>query len=459
MVRTQNPHMAIRRGFQIATAHLSQGCDSHAEKDVTVMIESCNVIGERHLAIRGARCTMGPRATSCALIEIAGDRITRIVRSPPSLPEAALCPADIDLSGFMILPGFVNSHDHLQFALFPRLGNPPYSNYIDWGEDIHARFADLIAIHRAVPKEIRLWWGGIRNLLCGVTTVCHHDSLWPLLQSKDFPLRVVGEYGWGHSLAQGGDLRREHAGTPSAQPFLVHACEGVDETAREELWALDRLGVLNSRSVLVHGLALDDEGVSLMRDRGASLIICPSSNNFLFQRLPDISMLSRIENVALGNDSPLTAEGDLLDEARFAMRHLGISSSFAYRMLTIAPAAILRLGDAQGTIKESGLGDLIAIRDTGQDIEDQLHELSIGNIEFVMIGGCVQLASEAIFDRLPMEAKQGLQPLSIGGLIRWLRAPVQTLLHKAEEVLGKGEVRLGGRRISIPIWAEAVYAS
>ena len=325
------------------------------------MIESCNLIGERLLAIHGARCTMGPRATSFASIEIAGDRITRIVSPSPSPTGAALGPADIDLSGFMILPGFVNSHDHLQFALFPRLGNPPYSNYVDWGEDIHANFANLIATHRAVPKEIRLWWGGIRNLLCGVTTVCHHDSPWPLLQTQEFPVRVVGEYGWGHSLAQGGDLRQAHADTPAAQPFLVHACEGVDETAREELWGLDRLGVLDSRSVLVHGLALDDEGVSLMGDRGASLIVCPSSNNFLFQRLPNISMLSRIENVALGNDSPPTAEGDLLDEVRFAMRYLGISSWSAYRMVTTAPAAILRLSDAQGTIKESGLSDLIAI--------------------------------------------------------------------------------------------------
>ena len=423
------------------------------------MIDSCNSIEERHLAIYGARYALGPRATSYALIEIVRDRITRIVSPPPALPETARGPADIDLSGFLILPGLVNAHDHLQFALFPRLANPPYSNYIEWGEDIHAKFADLIAIHRAVPKEIRLWWGGIRNLLCGVTTVCHHDPLWPQLQKKDFPVRVVGEYGWAHSLAQGGDLRTAHADTPDAQPFLVHACEGVDQTAREELWGLDRLGVLDSRSVLVHGLALDDEGVSLMRDRGASLIVCPSSNNFLFQRLPNISMLSRIENVTLGNDSPLTAEGDLLDEVRFAIGCSGISSSSAYRMVTTAPAAVLRLGDDQGTIKESGLGDLIAIRETGQDIEDQLHELSISNIEFVMIGGSVQLASEGIFDRLPLATRQGLEPISIDGLIRWLRAPIQTLLHRAEDVLGKGEVRLGGRRVCIPTGLEAAHAS
>ena len=75
-----------------------------------------------------------------------------------------------------------------------------------------------------------------------------------------------------------------------------------------------------------------------------------------------------------------------------------------------------------------------------------------------MIGGHVQLAADAILDRLPPVTKQGLEPISIDGLIRWLRAPVQTLLHKAEYVLGKGEVRLGGRKICIPAGVEVAHA-
>jgi hypothetical protein len=67
-----------------------------------------------------------------------------------------------------------------------------------------------------------------------------------------------------------------------------------------------------------------------------------------------------------------------------------------------------------------------------------------------MIRGCVQLASDAILERLPPSVKQGLEPLSIDGSIRWLRAPVKALLQKTEEVLGHGEVRLGARKILIP---------
>lgn len=403
------------------------------------------------VVIRGGRCAIGPEESAQVSIEITGGRITAIFDDSSGSRTAVSGCVEIDLSGFLIMPGLINAHDHLEFALFPRLADPPYRNYIDWGTDIHNKFPEVIARHRGVPKELRLWWGGIRNLLCGATTVSHHNPLFPELEREEFPVRVMQEYGWGHSLALGGDLRAARAARPEGRAFIVHACEGVDNTAREELWGLDRLELLDNDTVLVHGLAIDSEGVALMRERRASLIVCPSSNQFLFGVLPDLSVLSGIEKVALGNDSPLTAQGDLLDEIRFAIRFCNISPQAAYRMVTEAPAAILRLGDGEGSIRESGVGDLIAVRDTHHDAADRLPTLSTKDVEFVMVGGRVQLASEAILERLPLSAREGLEPLSVDGTIRWLRAPVKELLRKTEEVLGKGEVRLGEKRICIPV--------
>jgi hypothetical protein len=386
-----------------------------------------------------------------ASIEITAGRVARILEDSAS----SKCPkgghAEIDLSGFLVMPGLINAHDHLQFALHPRIADPPYRNYIDWGTDIHCKFRDVIAKHRAVPKDVRLWWGGIRNLLCGVTTVCHHDPLWPELEREEFPVRVVKKYGWAHSLALGGDLVKARSNTPEGTAFILHACEGVDERAYAEFAELDRLGLLDKRTVLVHGLAIDDGGVVLVKKRRVSLIVCPSSNQFLFERLPDMAMLGTIENVALGNDSPLTAVGDLLDEIRFVSGSCGIQPDAVYRMVTEAPAAVLRLGNQEGSIAVSGFGDLMAVRDTGQAGAERLKKLSMDDVEFVMVGGSVQLASETIMGQLPEAAVHGLEPLWIEGTIRWLRAPVRELLLKAEEVLGKGGVRLGGRPVRIPI--------
>ena len=395
-------------------------------------------------SIHGARCALGPQETAYASVTISGGRILSL--AAPMHDELS-CNADIDLNGFLLMPGFVNAHDHLEFSLFPRLGNPPYRSYIDWGEDIHRRFPDVIRKHRSVPKDLRLWWGGIRNLLCGVATVSHHNPLYPELVGDDFPVRVVRKYGWGHSLALGGDLREARAATPQGHPFIVHACEGVDEQARQELRGLEQLGLLDEFTVLVHGLAIDQEGTALMRDRQASLILCPSSNSFLFGAVPDLSVLGEIQKIALGNDSPLTAEGDLLNEIQFALRSLRISPLTAYEMVTTIAAAILRLDDAEGSIKENGTADLIAIRDTGQNPAEMLESLSINDVEFVMVAGRVHLASETIVARLPFEAQHGLEPLSVDGSIRWLRAPVKTLLQRTEEVLGEGAVQLGKKKV------------
>jgi len=276
------------------------------------------------------------------------------------------------------------------------------------------------------------------------------------LQSDTFPVRVVRKYGWAHSLALGGDIRHARGMTPEGAPFILHACEGVDEQAQEELRELERLGLLDSNTVLVHGLAIDHKGAALLRDRNASLIVCPSSNNFLFQQIPDLATLGGIERIALGSDSPLTAEGDLLDEIRFARRYCGIPLTTAYEMVTTTPAAILRLEDAEGSIRESGIGDLTAIRDTGQEPAERVEGLSMNDVELVVIGGQVRLAAEMIYERLPLIEKHGMEAISVDGSIRWLRAPVKMLLQKTEEALGAGCVQLGRRTIKLPARAEMI---
>ncbi len=399
--------------------------------------------------VRGARCAHGPFESDYYSIELGAGRIVRI-GEPRDLARASGAVTEIDLSRYLVLPGLINAHDHLHFSLYPRLGDPPYQNYVQWGEDVHHRFAETVATQHSIPKGVRLWWGGLRNLLCGVTTVCHHDTLWPELQREDFPVRVLQRYAWAHSVSLGGDLLEAYKAAPPDIPFILHACEGVDEKTAEEFEHLDRLGLLGNRTVLVHGLALRSHELETLRERRVSLIICPSSNDFLFHRLHVSDLLAGLEDVSLGSDSPLTAIGNLCDEVRFCAQNLNLPRCELYEMLTTRPAKALRLHNGEGTITTGGVGDLIAVVDRGGTPADAVVTLSLHDVELVMIGGQVQLASEALWRRLEPACRSGLEPLSVDGTIRWLRAPVQDLLHAAESVLGEQNARLSGRLLRVP---------
>jgi cytosine/adenosine deaminase-related metal-dependent hydrolase/ubiquinone/menaquinone biosynthesis C-methylase UbiE len=399
------------------------------------------------IALTGARVAMGPSESSSAQISVQDGRIASIVDAKSTWVEGGVGPRPaLDLQGYLVLPGLINSHDHLEYGLYPNLGRGPYRNYEEWAHDIQTKDRSTIDLQRSVTKDVRLWWGAIRNLLCGVTTVCHHNPVYQSFSDPDFPIHVLTELGWAHSVAMDSDLPARFAATPANQPFVVHAAEGLDERCAQELFHLDKLGALDKRTVLVHGLALDNEGLALLNRRGAALVWCPSSNHFLFGRTHGREALSGMDNVLLGSDSPLTAAGDLLDEVRFAYSETGISAEELYRMLFTRPRRVFRLQDGQGSIRPGAIADLVAVRDSGIGPAEAVATIAIKDVELVVVAGRVHLASDTVAGRLPNELMSGLQPLEVDGLLRWVRAPIGRLLGEAERILGC-DIRIGTKRV------------
>ena len=397
--------------------------------------------------LTGGRCARGPESAEPASLSIVGGIIHQVqTDGRASDGFRSLGEISIDLSGFLLLPGLINAHDHLEFSLFPNIGDGPYENANQWAHDIHAHHASLIALHREVPRTVRLWWGAIRNLLSGVTTVCHHNPVTQELVSPGFPVRVVSGFGWAHSLSLEPDLAEKFSRNGADAPFILHAAEGVDEQSAEEVFALDRKHALDQRTVLVHGLGCTAEAVALINQRQAAVILCPTSNRFLFDESPSPAFIKSLNKVTLGSDSPLTAAGDLLDEIRFARTHIRLDAGMIYDMVTNRAADILRLRRGEGQLKPGSVADVLVVRDCGLSPADMLAQLNISQIELVMLAGRVELVGPTLYKRLPGELRHGLQLFEVEGQRRWVRAPMEDLIAQAEKILGS-DFSVGGKRV------------
>ncbi len=296
--------------------------------------------------------------------------------------------AVIDLDESFVFPGLINAHDHLELNSQPRLKwRERYGNASEWIADFQPRFATepALAVTRPATLDDRAWVGGLKNLLSGVTTVCHHNPLHRVLR-KRFPVRVVQQFGYSHSLQIDGDAVAEsHRTTPRDWPWIIHAAEGLDQAAQGELDRLDRLGCLAGNTVLIHGVALCRASADRVINAGAGLVWCPSSNQFLFNATADVRAFDDADRLALGSDSRLSGEGDVLDELKAAQETRQLSAEGLARTVTTGAARLLRI--QAGAIAVGEPADLTVIRPLAPCPFDSLVAASRADLRFVMIDG------------------------------------------------------------------------
>jgi hypothetical protein len=250
-----------------------------------------------------------------------------------------------------------------------------YGNASEWIDDLRPAIQGDPQIREKSRHRLsdRLFIGGLKNVLAGVTTVAHHNPIYREF-GLHFPVRLVDRYGWAHSLAlehgpvgahgePGGVVAERFRSTPCSVPFIVHAAEGVDDRAASEVDVLDAAGALAGNTVLVHGLAIDPPGWHQLFERGVALVWCPASNQFLFGRTLCMGRVLDTRaargRVCIGSDSRVTGSRDLLDELRIAATAHPASDDLL-RMVSTWAADTLRLSD-RGRLRVGLSADLAVI--------------------------------------------------------------------------------------------------
>ncbi len=338
----------------------------------------------------------------------------------------------VDGAGGMVIPGLINAHDHLDLNHFSRIKyRSRYRHAVDWIEDIEARFdsdPDLVEPRRFAVAD-RLLVGVVKNLLSGVTTVLHHDPPPPPVPRR-LPLRVVRRFGFCHSLDRG-DAAASFRRTRPDWPWIIHLAEGVDDRAAGELGRLDGLGALGPNTVLVHGVGLNSADRQRLVSRGGGLIWCPTSNDFLFGRTAEVGDLAAAGCLALGTDSRLTGELDVLAELRAAAATGQLPGEQLLPLVTTSPARLLRLTDGgRGRIRVGWQADLVLLPPArGGDPASQLLELTRADLRLVMIAGRPVVADpdlEPLFDVTRTPARRvtldGVDKLMAGRLVEQLHS-------------------------------------
>jgi cytosine/adenosine deaminase-related metal-dependent hydrolase len=304
----------------------------------------------------------------------------------------------IDLEQAIVSAGFINAHEHLELNSFGRLKwRATHQNVREWIADFQPRFASDPALADARPTTLsdRLWVGGLKNLLSGVTTVCHHNPLYPPLKRR-FPVRVVRRFGLSHSLQiDGAGVKTSQQRTPASWPWIVHAAEGIDAEAREEIDILTRWRCIDRNTVLVHGVAIDGNAARHVLAAGGALVWCPSSNEYLFGATARVEAFDRSRRLAVGTDSRLSGEGDLLDELRVAAGTGQVTPEGLLRAVTSNASEILRLPEA-GHVAVGQPADLAILKRAASDPFASLAASTRRDVRLTMVGGVPCVGDDAM---------------------------------------------------------------
>jgi 5-methylthioadenosine/S-adenosylhomocysteine deaminase len=322
----------------------------------------------------------------------------------------------------VILPGFVNTHTHLELTALRGYLENEESNFFAW-----LRKLTLARLERMTPEDIRdsATWGACEAARAGITCVgdASDSGMMSMLALREVGLRGVVfqesfgpdprlvEENFGKLEAKVGELREietevvrvgvsPHApytvcrpqleliaefATGERLPLMMHAAESeaeelflregvgifADGLAKRGIeWTPPRVstvqylkecGILETQPLLAHCIRVDDRDIDVLRDTGAKVAHCPKSNAKLGHgRAPLAKFVEAGVTVGLGSDSVASNNTcDLLEEARFAVLSARSAYGFKTSLLTASQMlAAATMGGAQCLGLEKGIGVL-----------------------------------------------------------------------------------------------------
>lgn len=336
-------------------------------------------------------------------IGIVGNRIEFVSRGARTLDGARV----IDAGGKVAMPGLVNAHNHISMALLRSYADDlPLMTWLTghvWPFEACMGRDDVRA-----GAEL-----GMAEMLLGGTTTSA-DMYWmdeAVAEAADKAgIRAV----IGTSILDGKkdvfdrdfDALQKYAGHPRISlmvaPHAPYTCSRetleyardtaadanlglmihVSETEDEQriiaekygctpVELLREVGLLNEKTLIIHGVFLSDGDIEILREHGCSVAHNPQSNMKLASGIAPVARLVEVGvNVAVGTDGPASNNDlDMWEELRAASLLAKVSSGDpcalsaweVLRMATVGGAKALGLEGVTGELREGLAADIILV--------------------------------------------------------------------------------------------------
>lgn len=324
----------------------------------------------------------------------------------------------LDLGDVFLCPGLVNAHSHLELAHL-RGKCPSGRGFVVWVEDLLKQpIFDLEpdALDEAV-KELKrtgtVMVGDIATRFAkemagmlaasGLFFAVFCEAIGETVPKRTFI--PSGEFEAGFLSVAGHSLYTTHRNVLRAAkkesrerglPFSLHLAEHDDEVAimagepsafldllqargrlldfepprkRPVRQALD-LGLLDETTLAVHCVKVTDEDIAAVRETGATVCLCPRSNEFIgVGRAPWEKWFASGTPLCLGTDSLASNHDlDLWNEALYIKKNFDgeLSLEDVLAMVTRNPARILGAGNTLGTLEPGKVASFALVPDTLQ---------------------------------------------------------------------------------------------
>jgi len=356
-------------------------------------------------------------------IRVDGDKITNV---SAAIINDASDKLVLTFNNAIVFPGLINSHDHLDFNLFPQLGDRTYNSYTEWGKHIHKNYRDEIASVLKIPVSLRALWGVYKNLLCGVTTVVNHgetlkleNDLITVFEETHVLHSVQFEKGWKFKLNNPFKVNL---------PVNIHVGEGDDWPSFREIDQLTGWNLLQKKLIGIHAVAMSEDQAKKFN----AIVWCPQSNYFLLNKTGRVNLLKDHTSILFGTDSTLTSSWDIWEHLRLARKTKLLTDNKLYLALNQSAANTWHLNS--GEITPGKYADIVVAKikpnTTGFD---SFFGLRPADLLLVIHKGNIRLFDETLSAQLKGIDQSNFSKISVTGSLKYVQGDLRGLMEKIRE--------------------------